>query len=54
MPATELLIAFIAFLGVPGVLLLAALIIGRSMDPENEPLYRPQDWGSQDVDGRKK
>lgn len=54
MPASELLIAFIAFVLVPGVLIIAAAIIGKALQPPSpEPLYRPQDWGCQDVDRRK-
>jgi hypothetical protein len=54
MPASELLIAFIAFVGVPGVLIIAGAIIGKAMQPPpEEPLYRPQDWGCQDIDRRK-
>ena len=54
MPASELLIAFIAFFIFPVVFIAAGAIMGHFMrPPPDEPLYRPQDWGCQDVDGRK-
>jgi hypothetical protein len=54
MAASELLIAIVAFCIFPVIFLAAGTAIAVFMKPPPpEPLYRPQDWGCQDVDRRK-
>ena len=54
MAVSELLIALALFLGMPAMIVLWGLWTqwGREPPPP-EPLYRPQDWGSQDYVRRK-
>jgi hypothetical protein len=53
MAASELLIAIVAFVAFPVLFLAAGAVIGLFFRPPPEPLYRPQDWGCQDVDRRR-